>query len=273
MKNKLLVCMCLLALVNFAFLPVNVLAKTAFFEYTQKPGDTIALWLGSQNLKIQISRGNRGQTMLFQADTSPAALYLLQKNKAIKITEPALRRVAAHLNVRYEQMRKNMKKTLKNLSQAKKKQLRKTMPSFKSINLDTPPQIKFKQKKKTTWHNRAAISGEFWVNSQRRAKAILLSKSPVKLTGAQRKTLRKFQSHLFGWIEIVRHQPAFTGGKNPFKETQNLIGNYYPRLAKFVEPQKTVLLNHWDELERVNLLQGLSDLQIHPIDRVIFKNQ
>lgn len=274
MNTKLSVSLLLAGIILLITLgPAVANAKTAFFKYSQDPGETISLWLSNHQLKIELSGGDRSQVLLFDADTTPANLYLTHGQEGVKITEPALRRVVAHLNIRYEQMQKNMQETLGNLPEDKKQQLKESMPSFEEINIDSAPQVQFKAEQDTTWRGRSAIKGHFLVDNNPRAEAILFKSPPLELTDGQKNTLRAFQNLLASWIEIVSRQPKFTGGENPFRDTQNLVGKFYPRLAQLREDDKLLVLDQWQQInEPDETFQTPKNKSIRSIDLDLFKS-
>ncbi len=243
----------------------------ARLEYDQDETETIQLWLRNGQARTDLLlNGQLQHSIVFDSTQEPLTLYLLEGNQAIKLTRPALERVTAHLNIRYEQMRQQLDETYGHLSEEIRQELIQDLPKIDPINLDTPPLIEFSPEEKIDWQQRPAEKGSFLVEGVRRDTAILLKEPVIELSDGQRETLENFQGILFNWIEIVRRQPEFTGGENPYEETQNLIINYFPRLVRLTNGVEIRLTDWQLKPDSPEPFELPDDLQIQEIDRGLF---
>ncbi|MGM0381682.1 MAG: hypothetical protein ACQEP7_06810 [bacterium] len=211
----------------------------------------ITNWFGESGLVIKIGSGDEENIVRYRADTTPGIIYLefpAQKT-AIKFTEPEIRRVAAHLNLRYEQLKKNLDGMTQNMSEKEKQKVMENLPLMKKIEIDTPPEVTFNPAGDTTWEDYSATRGHFQVDGDTRGEAIILDSSPLEISDEQRQVINNFQKLLDKWIEIVRRQQDFVDGENPYRQTRNLLGKYLLKVAEFREDNNKYELKEWENVE------------------------
>ncbi len=225
--------------------PVNALiaGEAAYFEYEVNATDNITLQVGTRNLRTDFEANGESHSIIYRGDTRPAVAYLLEDGAAVRFTRSALERVAAHFNIRFEEIREQLEYTLEGMSEEQRQELLKTMPDFESIDLDSPPLVTFDRKAEVTWEDFEADSVTLSVNNEKRGAATLLRQPPVKLSEPQKQTLTNFQELLNVWIEIVSRQPTEIQAEDPYEQTQNLVIEYLPRLAKFANDTQITMRN------------------------------
>jgi len=215
--------------------PANFLlaGDVAHFEYTLNETDNINLHVDARNLRIDFAANDELHSIIYRGDTSPAAIYLQENKEAVRFTRSGLERIAAHFNIRFEEIREQLEYSLAGMSDEQRETFLQSMPDLEAIDLDSPPLVKFDEEGTKSWEGFEADSVTLSVNSEKRGKAILLKQPPVKLSENQQHTLTSFQELLNAWIEIVSRQPDEIQAENPYEQTQNLVIEHLPRLANF----------------------------------------
>ncbi len=241
------------------------------FRYSQNENESLVLQVGRYSARTDLLVDDSLEhSIIFDGETNPAAIYMFDGQEAIRLTAPALNRVAAHLNIRYEEMRRQLDEAFGEMSDELKQELVSDLPNVDPINLDSQPEVTFHSIEKIAWQNRTAKAGELLVDGEKRGSAVLLEKAPVTLEEQQQKTLVNFQQLLNSWIEIVRRQPEFTGGENPYEETQNLILDYFPRLAHFSESVEIKLVDWEQQSTGQRPFELPEGVPVQPVDRGLF---